>query len=99
MRRVVDQVQSNAALADRLRESGALIARDKAKLLAPILDPGFVLSCGMNYHAHLREMKSPTPETPAHFAKSAAGSSARARRSGSPPRRPTWSIGKASSAP
>jgi acylpyruvate hydrolase len=72
VRRIVDQVQGGAALADRLRESGALIARDKAKLLAPILDPGFVLSCGMNYHAHLKEMKSATPETPAHFAKSAA---------------------------
>lgn len=73
VRRVVDQVQSSAPLADRLRESGALLARDRAKLLAPILDPGFILSCGMNYHAHLKEMKSATPETPAHFAKSVAG--------------------------
>jgi acylpyruvate hydrolase len=72
VRRVVDQVRGSAALADRLRESGALVPRERAKLLAPILDPGFILSCGMNYHAHLKEMKSAPPETPAHFAKSVA---------------------------
>ncbi len=72
VRRVVDEVGSGAALAQRLRAQGALVPRDKAKLLAPILDPGFVLSCGMNYHAHLKEMKSTTPETPAHFAKNVA---------------------------
>jgi 2-keto-4-pentenoate hydratase/2-oxohepta-3-ene-1,7-dioic acid hydratase in catechol pathway len=72
VRRVADEVQSKTALADRLRAGGALLARDKAELLAPILDPGFVLSCGMNYHAHLREMKSPVPPTPAHFAKNVA---------------------------
>jgi acylpyruvate hydrolase len=72
VRRIADQVSASAALAGRLREAGALMPRDGAKLLAPILDPGFVLSCGMNYHAHLKEMKSATPETPAHFAKSAA---------------------------
>lgn len=72
VRRIVDEVTRSTPLADRLHESGALVARDKAKLLAPILDPGFILSCGMNYHAHLREMKSAVPETPAHFAKSVA---------------------------
>jgi len=71
-RRVIDQVASGAALGERLRDSGALIARDRARLLAPIPDPGFILSCGMNYHAHLREMKSAVPATPASFAKSAA---------------------------
>ena len=72
VRRIAAQVEGSAALATRLREKGALLPRDKARLLAPILDPGFVLSCGMNYHAHLREMKSATPETPAHFAKNVA---------------------------
>jgi 2-keto-4-pentenoate hydratase/2-oxohepta-3-ene-1,7-dioic acid hydratase in catechol pathway len=72
VRRVVDQVGSGATLGDRLRESGALLARDRARLLAPIPDPGFILSCGMNYHAHLREMKSAVPATPASFAKSGA---------------------------
>jgi len=72
VRRAVDQVAGSSAVADRLRESGALVARERAHLLAPIPDPGFILSAGMNYHAHLREMKSPTPATPAHFAKSVA---------------------------
>jgi 2-keto-4-pentenoate hydratase/2-oxohepta-3-ene-1,7-dioic acid hydratase in catechol pathway len=42
------------------------------KLLAPIPDPGIVLSVGMNYHEHLKEMKTPTPEKPAAFTKSVA---------------------------
>jgi acylpyruvate hydrolase len=72
LRRVMDQVEGHAPLADRLRESGALLPRDKAKLLAPLPDPGFILSAGLNYHAHLKEMKTPVPATPAHFAKSSA---------------------------
>src|SRR3954468_24240804 len=44
----------------------------RAKLLAPIPDPGVVLSVGMNYHEHLKEMKTPTPEKPAAFTKSVA---------------------------
>src|ERR687885_1650074 len=43
-----------------------------AKLLAPIADPRLVLSCGMNYHEHLKEMKTPVPEKPAAFTKSVA---------------------------
>jgi acylpyruvate hydrolase len=72
VRRIADRVGANARLAARLRESRALVARAETRLLAPIPDPGFVLSCGLNYHAHLKEMKTPVPETPAHFAKSAA---------------------------
>jgi 2-keto-4-pentenoate hydratase/2-oxohepta-3-ene-1,7-dioic acid hydratase in catechol pathway len=44
----------------------------EAKLLAPIPDPGLVLSVGMNYHEHLKEMKTPVPEKPAAFTKSVA---------------------------
>jgi 2-keto-4-pentenoate hydratase/2-oxohepta-3-ene-1,7-dioic acid hydratase in catechol pathway len=43
-----------------------------AKLLAPLPDPGIVLSVGMNYHEHLKEMKTPVPEKPAAFTKSVA---------------------------
>ena len=43
-----------------------------ARLLAPIPDPGMVLSVGMNYHEHLKEMKTPVPEKPAAFTKSVA---------------------------
>jgi 2-keto-4-pentenoate hydratase/2-oxohepta-3-ene-1,7-dioic acid hydratase in catechol pathway len=48
------------------------IAAKGAKLLAPIPDPGLVLSVGMNYHEHLKEMKTPVPEKPAAFTKSVA---------------------------
>jgi acylpyruvate hydrolase len=70
-RRIADQA-AGRALSERLRESGALIARDRAVLLPPIPDPGFILSCGMNYHAHLKEMKSAPPATPAAFYKAAS---------------------------
>jgi 2-keto-4-pentenoate hydratase/2-oxohepta-3-ene-1,7-dioic acid hydratase in catechol pathway len=43
-----------------------------AKRLPPIPDPGMVLSVGMNYHEHLKEMKTPVPEKPAAFTKSVA---------------------------
>jgi len=48
------------------------VSAKAAKLLAPIPDPGVVLSVGMNYHEHLKEMKTPTPEKPAAFTKSVA---------------------------
>src|SRR5262245_36035904 len=44
----------------------------KAKLAPPIANPGLLLSCGMNYHEHLKEMKTPVPEKPAAFTKSIA---------------------------
>ncbi len=50
----------------------ALISRNSAKLLAPLQNPGLVLSVGMNYHEHLKEMKTPVPEKPAAFTKSVA---------------------------
>jgi acylpyruvate hydrolase len=39
-------------------------------LAAPIPDPGVILSAGLNYHAHLREMNTPAPEQPTAFFKS-----------------------------
>jgi len=44
----------------------------RAKLLPPISNPGLLLSVGMNYHEHLKEMKTPVPEKPAAFTKSVA---------------------------
>ena len=44
----------------------------KAKLLPPISNPGLLLSVGMNYHEHLKEMKTPVPDKPAAFTKSVA---------------------------
>jgi 2-keto-4-pentenoate hydratase/2-oxohepta-3-ene-1,7-dioic acid hydratase in catechol pathway len=46
--------------------------RKRAKLLPPIANPGLLLSVGMNYHEHLKEMKTPVPEKPAAFTKSVA---------------------------
>ena len=43
-----------------------------ARLLAPIQNPGMVLAGGMNYHEHLKEMKTPVPEKPVAFTKSVA---------------------------
>jgi 2-keto-4-pentenoate hydratase/2-oxohepta-3-ene-1,7-dioic acid hydratase in catechol pathway len=54
------------------RKKGLTYALGKVKLLAPIPDPGLVLSVGMNYREHLREMKTPVPEKPAAFTKSVA---------------------------
>jgi len=47
-------------------------SRSRAKLLPPISNPGLLLSVGMNYHEHLKEMKTPVPEKPAAFTKSVA---------------------------
>ncbi|HTO51229.1 MAG TPA: fumarylacetoacetate hydrolase family protein [Burkholderiales bacterium] len=52
--------------------SGRTYALKQVKLLAPIPNPGMVLSVGMNYHEHLREMKTPVPGKPAAFTKSVA---------------------------
>jgi 2-keto-4-pentenoate hydratase/2-oxohepta-3-ene-1,7-dioic acid hydratase in catechol pathway len=46
--------------------------RKRAKLLPPISNPSLLLSVGMNYHEHLKEMKTPAPEIPAAFTKSVA---------------------------
>jgi 2-keto-4-pentenoate hydratase/2-oxohepta-3-ene-1,7-dioic acid hydratase in catechol pathway len=52
--------------------SGRTFRRKEVKLLAPISNPAIVLSVGMNYHEHLKEMKTPAPEKPAAFTKSVA---------------------------
>ena len=52
--------------------AGRSVPLKEVKLLAPIPNPGMVLSVGMNYHEHLKEMKTPVPERPAAFTKSVA---------------------------
>jgi acylpyruvate hydrolase len=71
VRRIEDAARG-LVTAERLRESGALVPRAEAQLLAPIPDPLLILSCGMNYREHLKEMKTPVPEHPAAFTKNAA---------------------------
>ena len=62
-----------AALREQLRKARALISAADAALLAPVPDPGIVLGAGLNYHAHLKEMKNtPVPEKPASLYKSPA---------------------------
>src|ERR1700733_8519373 len=71
LHRIVD-VATRAPMRDRLRDSGALVGRAAVTLLAPIPDPSIVLACGLNYRAHLAEMNTPVPATPAAFTKSVA---------------------------
>jgi len=60
-------------LLDEARKaSGKSVSIRDVRLLAPIPNPGMVLSVGMNYHEHLKEMKTPLPEKPAAFTKSVA---------------------------
>ena len=60
-------------LVDEARHaSGKSVSIKDLRLLAPIPNPGMVLSVGMNYHEHLKEMKTPVPEKPAAFTKSVA---------------------------
>jgi 2-keto-4-pentenoate hydratase/2-oxohepta-3-ene-1,7-dioic acid hydratase in catechol pathway len=56
----------------KLTRSKKRVPLRKAKLLPPIANPGLLLSVGMNYHEHLKEMKTPVPEKPAAFTKSVA---------------------------
>jgi acylpyruvate hydrolase len=54
---------------DALRREGTLGPYADARLLAPIPDPTFILSVGMNYRDHLAEMNTPVPDAPASFTK------------------------------
>ncbi len=63
--------EANSDLLDRLRAAGCLTRSASANLMAPIPDPHLVLSCGMNYRQHLREMGGGTlPDRPTAFLKS-----------------------------
>ena len=71
VRRVRDQAaDANASLHEQLRERGALVALAGSRLLAPVPDTRFVLSCGMNYRKHLHEMGGNVPDKPLAFSKS-----------------------------
>ena len=52
--------------------AGREVPLAKARLCAPISNPALLLSVGMNYGEHLKEMKTPIPEKPAAFTKSVA---------------------------
>lgn len=72
-RRIVDAVAGGReGERERLREDGALRPIAAIRLLAPIPDPALLLSCGMNYGAHLKEMNTPVPKQPTAFIKLAS---------------------------
>lgn len=65
-------IEKLTAHQDDLLSVGALRDGSAFKLAAPIPEPTLILSCGMNYHEHLREMNTPVPATPTAFTKNAA---------------------------
>ena len=68
-RQIADEA-AKPSVSERLRAKGALTALDKITLAAPVPEPGMILSCGMNYHEHLKEMNTPVPDKPTAFYKS-----------------------------
>jgi len=70
--RIIDEIGASRSVAERLRQAGALSERSGVRLAAPITNPGLILSCGLNYHEHLREMNTPVPAAPTAFTKNAA---------------------------
>ena len=67
--RVIEQANAQSS---RLRERAILVPLKDVKLRAPIPEPGMILSCGMNYGEHLREMNTSIPDRPTAFNKSVA---------------------------
>jgi acylpyruvate hydrolase len=71
VRRILERARVPSVSA-QLRETGALVESAKARLAAPIPDPSVILSGGMNYHGHLKEMNTPVPTMPTAFVKSSS---------------------------
>ncbi|MDH3739638.1 MAG: fumarylacetoacetate hydrolase family protein [Alphaproteobacteria bacterium] len=59
VQRCIDFVAATTeAERDELRQSGVLHDWDKVSFLPPVPNPTIILSVGMNYHAHLKEMQN-----------------------------------------
>jgi len=72
VRGLVDRVQADPGLQDRLRQRGALMPPG-TRLLAPVPNPGLVVAAGLAYKSHLAEMAgTPAPRQPTGFLKVAA---------------------------
>lgn len=80
IRRLHDRVESASSLGDDLREAHALVPFEEAELLPPVTNPGVILSCGVNYRNHIKEMNGTAPPEPVSFVKSVTALNA----SGSP---------------
>lgn len=70
LRALVQRIEGDAGLAQRLRDEGALTSSG-TPLLAPIPAPGLVVAAGLAYRSHLAEMSNvPVPKQPTAFMKS-----------------------------
>jgi acylpyruvate hydrolase len=70
VRRLVNEVEeASESRRESLRSRGVLLSKATTQLLAPIPRPALVLSTGMNYWQHLKEMGTPPPPHPSAFIK------------------------------
>ncbi|HXG66397.1 MAG TPA: fumarylacetoacetate hydrolase family protein [Blastocatellia bacterium] len=61
--------EERAAGAKSLDDTGAVLRRDRARLLAPVPRPGKLICIGLNYRDHAAESNMPIPERPVVFSK------------------------------
>ena len=94
----VRTILENNLLGRAASAAGHSVPLKEVKLLAPIPNPGMVLSVGMNYHEHLKEMKTRFPRSRPRSRRASRASSGPTRRSAFPRATPTCSTGRASSA-
>jgi 2-keto-4-pentenoate hydratase/2-oxohepta-3-ene-1,7-dioic acid hydratase in catechol pathway len=66
---LVHRAAEDLALARELRAAGAILALERAQLLAPVPRPGKVICIGLNYRDHAAESGLPLPERPLCFSK------------------------------
>ena len=70
VRRLLNEVEeAPESRREILRNRGALLPHVTTQVLAPIPRPNLVLSTGMNYWQHLKEMGTPPPPNPSAFIK------------------------------
>jgi acylpyruvate hydrolase len=68
-----DVLAESGSLKERLLADAALVPALAANFMAPVTDPGMILAAGLNYRAHLNEMKdTPIPDKPASLFKNPA---------------------------
>lgn len=68
VRRLIETVEAENDVRDRLKDSGGIIGSDQADL-APPVTPKLILCTGSAYRDHMAEMKVKLPEHPAGFTK------------------------------
>ncbi|MFO0980197.1 MAG: fumarylacetoacetate hydrolase family protein [Planctomycetota bacterium] len=71
-RTLYDSVVRERAALESVREAGAVVARERIVLLAPVPRPGKLICIGLNYRDHALESKLAIPEQPVVFSKFAS---------------------------